>query len=98
MVPTASRDATLIASEVASPPPRADSCNNSPFSLPTLRQPGFRMQSLRHYFDQIEEHLPFKPSKWDRKYKIAFLCLVIVFVIMAIVGFALHDKVTLIPL
>jgi hypothetical protein len=51
------------------------------------------MQPLRHYIDQIEEHLPFKPSKWDRKYRIALYCLGIIFVIMAIVGFALHDQV-----
>jgi hypothetical protein len=37
--------------------------------------------------------LPFKPSKWERKYKIAALCVLGLFFIMAIVAFALHDKV-----
>ena len=51
------------------------------------------MRSIRYYIDQVEQHLPFKPSKWDRKYKIAILCVGIVFFIMAIVAFALHDRV-----
>jgi hypothetical protein len=53
------------------------------------------MRSIHYYIDQVEQHLPFKPSKWDRKYKIAILCVGIVFFIMAIVAFALHDRVTL---
>jgi len=48
---------------------------------------------FQKYIDQVEEHLPFKPSKWERKYKILLLCLVGVFFVMAIVVFALHDKV-----
>ena len=51
------------------------------------------MQSFHYYYDQIEQHLPFKPSKWDRKYKIALVCLGGVFFTMAIVAFALHDRV-----
>ena len=48
---------------------------------------------LQYYIDKIEEHLPFKPSKWKRKYKIAIVCLGVLFLIMVIVGFALHDEV-----
>ena len=51
------------------------------------------MQSFLHYYDQLEQHLPFKPSKWDRKYQIALLCVGGIFFIMAIVAFALHDHV-----
>jgi hypothetical protein len=53
-----------------------------------------RWQRWQGYVDQVEAHLPFKPSKWERKYKIAALCLLALFLIMAIVAFALHDKVT----
>jgi len=51
------------------------------------------MQSIRYYIDRVEEHLPFKPSKWDRKYQLAILFLAILLFIMAIVAFVLHDKV-----
>ena len=51
------------------------------------------LQTLHYYYDRAEEHLPFKPSKWDRKWKIAILCLALIFLIMAIVAFALHDRV-----
>jgi hypothetical protein len=53
----------------------------------------YYLDILQYYLDKVEQHLPIKPSKWDRKYKIAVLCLGIVFFIMAIVAFALHDKV-----
>lgn len=53
-----------------------------------------KMRSIYHYLEQLEQHLPIKPSKWDRKYKIAIFCVAIVFLIMAIVAFALHDRVS----
>jgi hypothetical protein len=52
-----------------------------------------KMRPLRYYVDQVEQHLPFKPSQWDSKYKIALLCVGILLFIMALVAFALHDKV-----
>lgn len=51
------------------------------------------INTAHYYYDRVEHHLPFKPSKWDRKYKILLLALGLVFFIMAIVAFALHDKV-----
>jgi len=51
------------------------------------------IDTAHYYYDKLEHHLPFKPSKWDRKYKIALLALGVLFFIMAIVAFALHDKV-----
>jgi len=47
---------------------------------------------FQKYIDQVEAHLPFKPSKWERKYKILLLCLVGIFFVAAIVVFALHDQ------
>ena len=55
------------------------------------------INTAHYYYDKIEHHLPFKPSKWDRKYKIALLALGAVFLIMAIVAFALHDQVPPFP-
>ena len=51
------------------------------------------IDTAHYYYDRLEHHLPFKPSKWDRKYKLALLALGVLFFIMAIVAFALHDKV-----
>jgi len=48
---------------------------------------------IHYYYDRVEEHLPVKPSKWDRKWKIAVICLALIFFIMALVAFALHDRV-----
>ena len=57
-----------------------------------VAHPSGEMRPVRHYIDQIEAHLPFKPSKWERKYQILALCLAGLFLIMTIVAFALHDQ------
>jgi len=55
-------------------------------------------QTVHYYYDQLEQHLPFKPSKWERKYKILLVGLGVLLLIMGLVAFALHDKVCFIPI